>query len=129
MAVNYLRLSRRKWREKGYVVWTTETITRYGGRDLRHDLFGFVDMVAVKVGKIVLLQVTSWGNVSARANKIARESAGRGQYERPMIEIAKTLLSVFGVRIVVEGWQKKSNRWQDRELEITPEELDKRRDA
>ena len=67
---NLTAKSRAKWRKKGYAVFGTETVTRYAGHVLRHDLFGFVDLVAVKAGSMVLLQVTSWGNVSARANKI-----------------------------------------------------------
>jgi len=36
----------------------------------RHDLFGFIDIVAIKDGKILGIQATSWGNMKARASKI-----------------------------------------------------------
>ena len=112
----------------------------------RHDTFGFADLLCVRAmpyleadgkhagswmgGQLVLLQVTSWSNVSARVNKIARESHGKGQHARPMIDIAKMLLSIPGVRIVVEGWKldKTTNRWESREVEVTPEELDERKE-
>lgn len=121
--------SRQKWRDAGYTVEGAETVTSYGGKVLRHDLFGFADLIAYRPGEIILLQVTSWSNISARANKIARQKHGKGQYCKPMIDIAKDLLSVAGVRIVVEGWHKEDRRWRSRELEITAAELDKRTDG
>lgn len=121
--------SRKKWREQGYFLEQAEHVSRAGKFTRRHDLFGFTDLVAVRPGSLIFLQVTSWGNVSARVNKIARESHGKGQYETPMAEIAKNLMSNCGVRIIVEGWKlcPKTNRWVSREVEITPLLLDARR--
>ena len=120
--------SRKKWRAAGYFLEQAEHISRAGKFTRRHDLFGFTDLVAVKAGSIIFLQVTSWSNVSARCNKIARESHGQGQYATPMAEIAKNLMSNLGVRIVVEGWKlDANNRWVSREIEITPQELDRRK--
>ena len=127
MAANYGPHTRKKWRAAGYYVEGSEHISRVGPRVRRHDLFGFADYVCVKPGEIVLLQVTSWGNVSSRVNKIAREEHGKGQWSTPMIELAKNLMSCCGVRIVVEGWQLKNNRWVSREVEVTPLLLDARR--
>ena len=129
MATNLTGHARKKWRGDGYFVEQAEFISRGGGFTRRHDLFGFTDLVCIKTGKIVLLQVTSWSNVSARVNKIARESHGKGQYESQMYDIARTLLSTFGVRIIVEGWKlDKNNRWVSREIEITPALLKRRRE-
>ena len=121
--------ARKKWRADGYIVEQAEHISRAGKFTRRHDTFGFTDLICVKAGSLIFLQVTSWGNVSARCNKIARENHGSGQHARPMIEIAKNLMSIHGVRIVVEGWKldKKANRWVSREVEITAAELDRRR--
>ncbi len=134
--------ARKKWRAMGYFVEQGEHITRMGSIVRRHDTFGFADLLCVKEGSLVLLQVTSWSNVSARVNKIARESHGSGQHARPMAEIANNLLSIYDyddahypddwspacVRIVVEGWKldKKTNRWVSREIEVTPQLLDER---
>lgn len=129
---NLLTYSRRKWRAKGFrppqgYIAAAETIMRGGGRVRRKDLFGFADLVLVRPGEIVFLQVTSWSNVSARVNKIAREIEGSGQWAVPMASIAKSLMSCLGVRIVVEGWKQDDNlRWIDREVEITPKLLDER---
>lgn len=129
MATNYGPYTRRKWRQAGYEVEQAEHISRVGPRVRRHDTFGFADYICIKTGEIVWLQVTSWGNVSSRINKIAREDHGQGQYARPMIDLAKTLLSVFGTRIVVEGWKQdpKTRRWESREVEVTAQLLDERR--
>lgn len=129
MAANYGQYTRRKWRAAGYYVEQAEHISRVGPRVRRHDTFGFADYICIKVGEIVFLQVTSWSNVSSRINKIACESHGKGQYARPMIDLAKMLMSVFGVRIVVEGWKQnpKTHRWESREVEVTPLLLDGRR--
>lgn len=127
--------ARKKWRALGYFVEAGEHITRMGSIVRRHDTFGFADLLCVREGQLVLLQVTSWGNVSARANKIARETTGKGQHARPIIEIAKNLLLCYApgeshqyIRIVVEGWRldPKTNRWVSREIEITHKELDRR---
>ena len=124
--------ARKKWRKQGYFVEQGEHISRIGKIVRRHDTFGFADLLCIKEGSLVLLQVTSWGNVSARVNKIAREAHGSGQYARPMAEIAGHLLGFtnfeYGsgfcqyVRIVVEGWKldKRTNRWVSREVEVTP---------
>jgi hypothetical protein len=126
---NLQGLSRAKWRKAGYAVEAGEHISRIGKIVRRHDTFGFADLIAVKPGSLVFLQVTSWSNVSARANKIAREEHGKGQWRQPIIELAKSLLSIHGIRIVVEGWKQdpRTLRWESREIEITPAELDKRR--
>jgi hypothetical protein len=126
---NLQGLARRKWRGQGYYVEAGEHVSRIGSIVRRHDTFGFADLICIRCGEIVFLQVTSWSNVSARVNKIAREEHGRGQWSRPMIEIAKTLMSVAGVRIVVEGWKqdKQTLRWESREVEVTPLLLDGRR--
>ena len=131
--------ARKKWRGLGYFVEQGEHISRTGSIVRRHDTFGFADLLCLSARKqkpeLVFLQVTSWGNVSARVNKIARESHGTGQWRAPIAEIVKDLLALFDyeygdqyIRVVVEGWKldKKTNRWISREVEITPELLKER---
>jgi len=117
---NLQGFARKKWRALGYHVEAGEHITRVGPRVRRHDTFGFADLLCTRPGELILLQVTSWSNVSARVNKIARDSHGKGQWERPIFDTAIELLEIDGCRIIVEGWQKKNNRWQSREIEVTP---------
>lgn len=122
--------ARKKWRDAGYFVEKGEHITYHGGGVRRHDTFGFADLICVRRGALVFLQVTSWGNVSARCNKIANQQHGHGQHRTAMFDYAVALLSIPGVRIVVEGWRlnPKTNRWESREVEITEGELLSRKD-
>lgn len=128
-STSLLAHSRRKWRADGYFLEAAEHVKRLGMIVTRHDLFGFADLVAIKRGEIVFLQVTSWSNVMSRVNKIACEKHGLGKYKRPIREIAKDLLSVPGVRIIVEGWKKssKTGLWESREVDVTPLLLNARR--
>ena len=57
-----------KLRRDGYVPWVVETYAF--GR--RHDLYGFIDIVAIKprIPGVLGIQCTSTSNVSARIKKI-----------------------------------------------------------
>lgn len=141
MATNLLTYSRRHWREQGYYVETTEKTIRVGKRTWREDLHGFGDLVAVGEGETlaidstsgvvypqmeyVLIQVTSSSNVAARVKKITEgeETIGKGQWERPVRDVALDFLSIPGHRIVVEGWRKKKGQYVRREVEITKDDL------
>lgn len=129
MAVNYLGMSRKKWRDRGYLhLEGTESILRLpGGITKRNDLYGFVDMIAVPEdsGPFVYLQVTSRSNLSTRKRKIQRETTGKGQWTRPIREIARRILE-RGDRIVLEGWDQPKGAgtaWRDKEIDLTLEDL------
>ncbi len=92
------QLTLRHYRKQGYVCDVAEYFNAYAG--VRKDLFGFIDLCAVREGELVLIQTTSWSNVSSRRNKI------RG------IPAAAMLSSVPGVRIDLVGWRKKGARWE-----------------
>jgi len=68
----------------------------------RHDLFGFIDILAVREDVIIGVQTTTADHVSHRINKIVNERAG--ELER--------LRGHFVLQ--VHGWRKKGNRWQPR---------------
>jgi hypothetical protein len=133
MPKNYLEYARRKWRNAGYYVEGTEHIVRRvdpeSGRIRvnRKDLFGFVDLICVSAvdGSIVLLQVTSWSNVSARVRKIKTEETGMGQWRVRMAFLAYLLTLNPTVRIIVEGWKldQKTHRYVSREREVGNSEL------
>ena len=77
---------------------------------IRQDLFGFIDVLAVKDGETLAVQATSDSNVSSRVAKIASE------------ELAEKVAAVrkAGWRIVVHGWRKAANgRWQLREVDVS----------
>ena len=77
---------------------------------VRNDLFGFIDVLAVRGDVMLAIQTTSGSNVAARFAKI------------------QSLPSVVywlqcGARLVIHGWAKrgprgKAKRWSCREVEI-----------
>jgi len=80
--------------------WTANVVERWNMfARVRQDLFGFIDIVAVKPGQPILgIQTTSRTNMSARINKIME------------IQSAKDWSS--SGRILVHGWDKKDGRWR-----------------
>lgn len=74
---------------------------------VRHDLFGFVDVLAVGPNGVLAVQTTSAPNVSARVRKIA---------DHPSLPHVRAA----GWQIEVHGWRKnKTNRWELRRVDIS----------
>jgi hypothetical protein len=63
------QLSLAKLREEGYTCWITEHWNNWS--KTRQDLFGFIDILALKGKETLAVQTTSAGNMSARCKKIA----------------------------------------------------------
>lgn len=92
-------------RKRGYMVAITEKWNPFA--KIRQDLFGIVDVLAVREGETLAVQCTSGDNVSKRVDKIAESEAV------PMLRKA-------GWRIVVHGWRKAANgRWALREVDCS----------
>jgi carbonic anhydrase len=96
MTMSPTQLTLRHLREQGYVAEVTEHWNSHAS--IRQDLFGFVDVLAIKPGETLAVQTTSVTNVSARIKKIA---------ESPYIGAARDA----GWTIRVHGWSKVGNRW------------------
>ena len=114
--------SLRYLRELGYIAEVVERWNHHTQR--RHDLFGFGDILAVKPGCTVLVQVTSGSNSAARVSKIVNECHRE----------AKAWLSA-GNEIEVHGWRaladyrkdgrrKKRDRWVVKLFGLTREDFD-----
>ena len=74
---------------------------------VRQDLFGFIDVLAVRRDETLAVQATSAANVAARVRKIA---------DNPNINSVREA----GWRIVVHGWAKEGRRWTlVREVDIS----------
>jgi len=144
--------SRKVWREEGYNVENAEFFVDIGGgRKVKRDLFGFVDLVAIpkpadaggsrfelwpdeiERGRLmgwptIFIQVTSWAHVPTRVRKILTETTGKGQWETPLRALADGLRA-GGALILVEGWRKRKDEvsgrllWQRRQHWFTEEEL------
>lgn len=78
-------------REQGYLVAVVEKYNPHAR--IRQDLFGFIDIIAVRDGETLAVQATSGSNVSARVAKIAASDTA------PMVRKA-------GWRVEVWGWRK-----------------------
>lgn len=106
-------------REQGFTVAITERWNSYAR--IRQDLFGFIDLVAIRRGddNVLAIQTTVGSVVSERIKKIAS------------LDAALVWLDT-GSRIVVHGWRKAGERgkrktWQVREIEVTAELLEENR--
>jgi hypothetical protein len=89
----------------GYLV---EVVERWNAwARIRQDLWGFADLLAIRRGEVLVVQVTSRDNISKRVSKIA------GSDKAPRVREA-------GIRIVVHGWGKMaSGRWELKEVDCS----------
>ena len=80
------QLSLAMLREDGWFCWITEHYNYYA--KIRQDLWGFVDIIALKPGQILGVQTTTATNMSARINKIAdHENVGKVRDANIMIHV------------------------------------------
>lgn len=106
-------------RDQGWIAQVVEKWEPHSHR--RIDLFGVIDLVVLRDGKIVGVQVTSGGNISSRIHKALEEPRleawfrSGGGYE------------VWGWRklkvVKKDGKKGKAERWQLRTEEITLDTL------
>jgi hypothetical protein len=98
------QLTLKRLRDDG---WTAEVVERWiPGANIRKDLFGIVDVVALKGEDTLAVQATSSSNVSARVRKIADSE-----------HIAA--IREAGWMVHVYGWQKKGGRWTVRIVDVS----------
>jgi hypothetical protein len=96
MASSPTQLSLKKLREEG---WLAEVVEKWvPGANIRKDLWGWTDIVALKDGETLAVQTTSYSNISARVNKITESET--------VAEVRKA-----GWSIQIWGWRKVNNRW------------------
>jgi len=74
---------------------------------IRQDLFGIIDILAIdSKGNTVGIQVTTKGNMGARVKKITDHES------TPHLREANWI-------ILVEGWEKESNRWKSNIIDLS----------
>lgn len=88
---------------EGFIVGLVERYNSWS--QTRHDLFGFVDLIAVRAGETVAIQATSDTNLSHRRRKL------EGCETVPVCIAA-------GWRIEIHGWKKRARRWSCRRVEF-----------
>lgn len=79
-------------RSSGYHVEVVEHFVRFPPPGHRKDLWGWCDILAVKPGEVLAVQVTSKGEISKRVRKIAESET-----------VAR--VREAGIRIEVHGWK------------------------
>jgi len=85
-------------RDEGYSPFIVEHWNPFA--KIRQDLFGFVDILALRKGEVLGVQTTSRNNVAARIQKIANhKNVG--------------IVRDSGVRIEVHGWDGDKLRRED----------------
>ena len=92
--------SLKELREQGFIAQVVEHYNSFSRK--RNDLFGIFDIVAIRDGETIGIQVTTESNNSARKNKIIDTSS----HLRPWLR-AGNLCQLW-------TWQKKNNRWRYR---------------
>lgn len=91
-------------RKMGYTVVVVEYYNAFTKR--RHDLFQFADLLAIRENEVLLVQVTSGSNVSARVKKITdNEHIGA--------------VRKAGIRVEVHGWRKLKSGWAPNIVDLT----------
>lgn len=105
MTLTPTQLSLRHLRADG---WTAEVVERrVPFQNVTQDLFGFIDILAVRGADTLAVQTTSAANVASRVKKIAL-----CQHVGAVREA--------GWAIFVHGWSKKNGRWQlTREVNVS----------
>ena len=75
---------------------------------IRQDLFGIIDILALRGNETIAVQSTSWGNTKSRIDKMS---------ESPNIAAIRKA----GWKILVHGWKKntKTNRYELKEIDIS----------
>lgn len=104
MALSPTALSKRHLEADGWLLAVVERWNPHAR--IRQDLFGFIDLLAVRAGETLAVQSTSADHVSHRVTKIA---------ESPNVGIVREA----GWAIHVHGWSKKQGRWVLREVDVS----------
>lgn len=100
----------KKLRDEGYTAQVVERWCSFTKR--RHDLFGIIDVLAIKDGETLAVQTTSGSGVSARLKKMLESDT--------LIPILKA-----GWNVHIHGWRKvkvkrggKAMKWDVRLVDV-----------
>ena len=106
MSTSPTTLSLKALRDAGYTVAIVEHFNPH--MRIRQDLFGFIDILAIRPGETLAVQTTSRSNMAARVRKIA---------EHPNVAAGREA----GWSIQVHGWAQKKPRarWECRTVDVS----------
>src|SRR5689334_12750215 len=91
-------------RGRGYMVAIVEKWNPHA--KIRQDMWGLLDLVAIRKGETLGVQTTTLSNVAARVGKISDSEAA------PLIRAA-------GWRIEVHGWRKLKSGWEPKIVDVS----------
>lgn len=104
MAISPTQNSLKKLRNED---WLPEVVERWNCHaKIRQDLYGFIDILAIKDNQTIAVQATSYSNVSERVKKIQRHD------NYPKVKASGWIIQVW-------GWHKVKNRWQARIVDLS----------
>ena len=88
--------------------WMAAVVERWNPHArIRQDLFGILDIVAIRDGETLGVQATSGSNVARRVEKLTDSEA-------------LYALRAAGWRVEVWGWRKRANgRWEPRIVDVS----------
>jgi hypothetical protein len=99
-------LSREMLQADGWHVELVEQTIRTPRCVFKRDLFGFVDLLALRGEEVLAVQTTSYTNASARVKKIT---------ESPLLPIVRKA----GIAIHVHGWRKVEGKWKPKITDLS----------
>jgi hypothetical protein len=87
--------------------WRAEVVERWvPGANIRKDLWGWVDILALREGETLAVQTTSASNVAARVRKIEESDS--------LYDVRRA-----GWSIAVHGWRKVGRAWTCRVVDLS----------
>ena len=113
MALSPTSRSLQELKERGYTPWIVESYNYFSRK--RTDLFGFIDILAIKGDKTLAVQTTSRGNVQTRVKKIKTND----NYE--LVKGAGWLIEAHGWGRIVIGKYKNGNKkvgWRNKVIKL-----------
>jgi len=105
MATSPTQLTLKKLKSEGFT--TVQIVERWNAfAKVRQDLFQIIDVLAIKDGETIGIQVTSKSNISARIKKIANSEHINNMRDANW-------------KILVHGWYKEKNKWKVEERDVS----------
>jgi hypothetical protein len=104
-AVNHNQRVLKSLRDNGYVAEVVERWDSFSRR--KHDLFGFIDILAVGNSHTLAVQVTSRNNMASRRRKMQ---------EAPEL----TAMWCAGWQVQLWGYDKPTTRWRVKVEDVSP---------
>jgi hypothetical protein len=89
--------------------WTAEVVEKWNPHArVRNDLYGFIDILAVRGAETLAVQATSSSNVASRVRKIADH-----------VNVAAVREAGWRIEVWGWGWSKREQAWTLRKVDVS----------